>query len=306
MKKIIKLQNISIRTAVLSAAVLMSGIAFTGCKKNTGSSNPQPGAADKLYPATLAFYNNTQYPENSVFKYDGDHNLTYTGNANRYYNIDAGHSQLIVIQRGDTMYNTYSFDRNIYTEKGIVNATNLVKWRYAGGLPPYQSAESKYLFMPAVGTDGQVGHANLGKLSQNITYDNNGNVASVTHVTNAWGSPNSTQYDPGGLVLSKITYKGYDDKPSPYSSIAGYSYISVLWVYPQHFYFSLSKHNPTQIIEESLDTNTMKYSIYSKSDFTYTYNEQGYPTQVKIKIVYPSSGTPDQEFYLTYDFTYSK
>ncbi|MET0244018.1 MAG: hypothetical protein ABW174_11145 [Flavitalea sp.] len=304
--KTLNLKNRIARAVVSITAILAMGVTFTSCKKSTGSQNPQPGGSDLLYPTTVSFYegNNSAYPEVREFKYDGDHLLTFMGTKYRYAKINASSVDKIYIDR-DTLVISNIFDGNIYTGKNVNNVSSTSRWRYSGSLPPYNGPENKYNLPPTDPSYTKILHFNMGKASHFFSYDDNGNLTSSKFVTNSWGSPNSSQFDPGGLEYARLTYKGYDDKLSPYSSIAGYRFIAFQWAYPQEFSFAMSKHNPTQIIEESLDTNTRTFKVTSQVDFTYTYNDQGYPTQVKIKTVYPNSSTPSDAFYQTYNITSS-
>jgi hypothetical protein len=278
---------------------------FTACKKTGGTPGGGTGNnSNVMYPATLSFYegNNSAYPSNSTFKYDDKHNLTYMGNSDRYSNI-AGSSVQQIIITSDTLIITNLFSGNILTGIGVDQIKTNYMNKYSGGNSTTGPVYT-YYFANTDATGNFLGSYNGGTYTQFFTYDNNGNLTSSKFVTNAVGSPNSSSYDPGGLEYDRLTFKNYDSKPSPYSAIAGWRYISYQWAYPQQFYFSLSQHNPTQIIEESLNTNTMTWSVYAQVDLTYTYNDQGYPSQVKITTVYPSTATPTQAFYQTYNFTY--
>ena len=298
--------------AGMKRIIYLSVIAFIvllpACKKNTGGGGGGgSNNSDLLYPATLSFYegSNSGYPANSTFKYDAQHHLTYMGNKDRYSNISSAGVQQVVITSGDTLIIANLFAGDIYTGNGVSLIKTNYMWKYSTG-SSVTGPVNTYYFTNSDATNNFVGSYNGGTYTQFFTYDNNGSLISSKIVTNAVGSPNSGNYDPGGLEYDRISYKGYDTKSSPYSAVPGYRFISYQWAYPWQFYLSMSKHNPAQIIEESLNTTTMKWSVYSQSDLTYTYNDQGYPSQVKITTVYPSTGTPTQAFYQTYNFTYSK
>ncbi|RYF98115.1 MAG: hypothetical protein EOO02_19575, partial [Chitinophagaceae bacterium] len=218
MQKTFNLKNIMAGTLVSIATVLAMGTIFTSCKKSTGSPNPQPGGSDLLYPATVSFYegNNSGYPEVREFKYDRDHLLTFMGTKSRYTRIDASSVEKVYIDR-DTLVISNIFDGNIYTGKNVRNVSSTDRWKYANGLPPYTGLEKKWGLPPTDDSYTRILYFNSGKQSQFFTYDNDGNLASSKWVTNAWGSPNSSQFDPGGLEYARLTYKGYDDRLSPYS-----------------------------------------------------------------------------------------
>ncbi|MFT3823344.1 MAG: hypothetical protein QM731_05465 [Chitinophagaceae bacterium] len=307
MKQITYPKDIFAEFIALARAVIVFAVLLPACKKNGGTPGGGGSNSDVYYPATLSFYegNNSSYPSRSSFKYDDKHLLTYMGNSGRYSNISDNGVQQVILSGSDTLIIANLFSGDIYTGKGVDQIKTNYMWKYSTGNST-TGPVSTYYFTNTDATNNFLGSYNGGTYTQSFKYDGNGNLTTSTFVTNSSGSPTSTNYDPGGLLYDKITYKGYDDKPSPYSAVAGYRYISWQWAYPWQFYFSMSKHNPTQIIEESLNTTTMVWSVYSQSDLTYTYNDQGYPSQVKITTVYPSTGTPTQAFYQTYNFTYAK
>jgi len=276
------------------------------CKKNGKPGGGTPGSSDVMYPITLSFYegNNSAYPQKSTFKYDDKHQLTWFGNNERYTNVASNGTQLVILG-ADTLIDTYLYSGNIYTGEGVERVTSSYLWKYSYG-SHYQGPFNTYYFTNTDATHSAIGSYNDNTNTQFFTYDANGNLAFSRFVTDAVGSPNSTSYNPGGFEFVRITCKGYDDKLSPYSAIPGWRYISYVWAYPWQYYLSMRKHNPTQIIQEDVNMNTMKWEVYSQSDLTYTYNDQGYPAEVKITTTYPSTATPNQAFYQTYDFTYSK
>lgn len=304
MKSIVYLKR-AFRLVSIAAPVITLAMLLPACKKNGGGGTGNN--SDVMYPATLSFYEGTNsgYPSNSTFKYDDKHHLTYMGNSGRYSNIEGSGIQQVVISSGDTLIIANLFSGDILTGKGVDLIKTNYMWKYRGGNSTTGPVNT-YYFTNTDATNNFLGSYNSGAYTQYFTYDNNGNVTFSKIVTNAVGSPGSGSYNPGGLEYDRLTFKDYDNNPSPYSAIAGWRYISYQWAYPQQFYFSLSKHNPTQIVEESLNTTTMTWSIYAKVDLTYMYNDQGYPSQVKITTVYPSTATPNQAFYQTYNFTYSK
>lgn len=283
-------------------------LVLPACKKDTGGGGGNGGGngADALYPATVSFYqgSNGAYPSVSMFKYDDKHHLTYMGNSSRYTTVSGNGVLLTVIGAPDTTLAVSNFSGDIYTGNGVT----LVKFNYVNKSPSGSTTSAVNTYLLGVGgaPDYKLNNYSGGTYTHFFTYDDKGNIVSSKIVTNAVGSPNSTSYDPGGLEYDRLTYKGYDDKPSPYSAMPGYRFIAYPWSYPQDFTFAFSKHNPSQIIEESLNTNTMKWAVYSQTDFTYTYNDQGYPSQVKITVSYPQSPAGQNTFYSTYNFTYGK
>lgn len=304
MKRITYLKKALSGWMTLAMPVVVLALLLPACKKNGGSGGG--GNTAVLYPATLSFYegNNSAYPSRSTFKYDDQHRLTYMGNNERYSNIASAGVEQVILNARDTLIITNLFTGNIYTGQGVTDIRTNYMWKYSTG-NSLTGPVSTYYFISSASTK-QLASYNGGTYSQHFVYDQEGNLTSSKFVTNSRGLPGQSSFDPGGLEYSRLTYTGYDTKPSPYSAVAGYQYIAYQWSYPQHFYFAMSKHNPTQIIEESLNTTTMRWSVYAQVDLTYTYNEQGYPSQVKIKTVYPSTATPAQAFYQTYDFTYAQ
>ena len=292
-------------TYLLAIVLLLPACKKTG--NGSGGSGGTTGGGDIMYPATLSFYqgNNSAYPSNSTFKYDDKHHLTYYGNNESHTNVAGNSTQLVVLDNSDTLIDSYLYSGDILTGKGVDQVKTNYMWKYSNG-SSYTGPVNTYYFANTDATGNFLGSYNGGTYTQFFTYDNNGSLTYSKIVTNSSGSPNSSDYNPGGLEYDHITFKNYDDKPSPYSAIAGWRYISYQWAYPWQFYLSLSQHNPGQIVEESLNTDTMKWFVYSQSDLTYTYGDNGYPSQIKITTTYPNSGTPNQTFLQTYNFTYSK
>jgi|GEM_PF-4031862 len=290
----------------LATPVFLIAVLLSACHKNPGGGGGTPNNSDVLYPATLSFYEggNSGYPSVSTFKYDANHHLTYMGNRDRYWNISGNGVQNVIIGSIDTIIVNNTFGGDLYGAGGasLVSTFYINKNSYGSTSGPVNT----YYFAGMGGAANTTGNYNGGTYTQFYTFDANGDVSFSKIVTNAVGSPNSSSYDPGGLDYDHITFKGYDSHPSPYSNIPGYKWAAWQWSYPWQMSLAHSKHNPTQIIEESLNTNTMKWSVYSQSDFTYTYNDQGYPSEIKVTTVYPSTGTPTKAFYQTYDFTYTK
>lgn len=288
--------------------VIAIAVLLPACKKTGGGGNGGGGgSSDVMYPATLSFYegSNSGYPANSTFTYDDKHHLTYFGYNGRYTIVSGNNTEQVILSNSDTLVLVNLFSGNILTGVGVDKINTNYMWKYSSG-SSLTGPVNTYFFMNTDATGNFLGAYNGGTYTQYFTYDNNGSLTFSKFVTNAVGSPNSSSYDPGGLEYDRITFKDYDDKPTPYSNVAGWRYISWQWSYPWQFYLSMSKHNPAQIIEESLNTNTMTWSVYSHSDLTYTYTDAGYPSQIKITTTYPSTGTPNQAFYQTYNFTYTK
>ncbi|MBS1663688.1 MAG: hypothetical protein JST68_21775 [Bacteroidetes bacterium] len=290
-------------TSILAIVVFLSA-----CKKNGGSGGGGgTNNTNVMYPATLSYYegNNSAYPAKSTFKYDDKHHLTYYGNEGRWTSLSGNGVQLVVPGGYDTTILVYNFSGNIYTgEVGQVESYYINKINGGSTTGP----KSTYSLIGMTAAKNTSAIANLGKVSQYLKFDGNGDVASSYFITNAWGSPNSTQYDPGGLIYDRLTFTGYDTKPSPYSAIPEYKFTDFPWSYPERMSFDFSQHNPGKIVEESLNQTTMTWSTYRETTFTYTYTDQGYPSQVKITTYYPSSQGPSGQntYYATYNFTYAK
>ena len=99
-----------------------------------------------------------------------------------------------------------------------------------------------------------------------------------------------------------IPFTGVDDHPSPFSAVKGYNVIS----YPQQFVsdyaLAFCKNNPIQIIYKQFDYDKGDLETTEQDDFTYTYNDQGYPATIAVKVTsFATSGTTA----ITKNYTYT-
>jgi YD repeat-containing protein len=133
-----------------------------------------------------------------------------------------------------------------------------------------------------------------GGKNTNLTYDDNGNLKLIEFVN--LSGPRV------GAVYGRLTVKSLDDKSSPFSGVKGYPTISYPQGYPQDYALAYCKNNPKQIISESYDVSKNAFVVYQQDDFTYTYNDKGYPTQIVVNTTYINAVTTHNT--RTYNYTY--
>ncbi|TSJ41039.1 hypothetical protein FO440_15000 [Mucilaginibacter corticis] len=127
-----------------------------------------------------------------------------------------------------------------------------------------------------------------------FTYDANNNFKTISF-TNLSGAQ-------AGKVVASMTVTGLDNHPSPFSSVKGYPVFSYPQMFISDYALAFCKNNPTQIVYKQLDYNKGDLETTEQDDFTYTYNDQGYPATVTVKVSY--IGPPASSITKSYTYNY--
>jgi len=285
-------------SAILIPVVLLS--VLSGCKKSGTSPSKQIGATTIIRPVSSTFVQTGGEPITYKYSYDSDNNLAGYGSVGEYEVAVDAHTvtqSSFSSEFDDVITYSYSGPSNtpvdIYTDIPTQMSISMYNKNVLAGTstttPGYLWAfeGSKNIISKMYTSDG--GGENI-----DFTYDANNNFKTISF-TNLSGAQ-------AGKVVVLMTVTGIDNHPSPFSSVKGYNVIS----YPQEFVSDYAqafcKNNPTQIIYKRFDYDKGDLEIYEQDDFTYTYNAQGYPTAVVVKIT--EFGT-NSNTYLTKNYTYT-
>lgn len=275
---------------------------FVSCSKSGTSPSKQKGGttATAMYPASMTLINgNTS--QTYQYTYDSDNNLTKYGTPGLYEIAITPH---IVTQSSfgtaNDVINTYAYAGpsnapvDIYTSvPSQLTITTSNRDIAADKTTSYGSGF--WLYTPSKDDKIlQMGSSDNGGQTINYAYDTNGNLKSISYIN--LSGPQA------GKVISTVTVTAVDNKPSPFSAIKGYNVISYPQYYAPEIGFAFCKNNPTQIILTQFDYDTGTLVPDEQDDFTYTYNAQGYPTQVNVSISYLGIGASHGS--KTYNFTY--
>jgi len=281
-----------------SLVLLASSLLFAGCHKNNtpgGNGNP---TLNVMYPTQLIYSEsgNNNYPFTWTYEYDADNNLvkygkegftlrqisspgvtatTWNGNTAttfgytfRYYDNPNG---AISFYSGlpPTEVNVDVFVKNL--ETGVVNSDHYNTFQFTNYSNGFLQSELAF-----------------GR-NYNYNYDEDENLKEIDYVEN-------------GHPYSRIRVVSHDDNPSPFVAIKGYRYASYPQVYVPEICAAFLHNNPIHVVVEDLDPDTNQWKLYEEDDFTYTYNEEGYPTTIQLTITYHTATIT--HFTKTFNYTY--
>ncbi|MET0466279.1 MAG: hypothetical protein ABW007_24180 [Chitinophagaceae bacterium] len=90
---------------------------------------------------------------------------------------------------------------------------------------------------------------------------------------------------------TRLKVTGVDDKPSTFSAVRGYQWLSYPQAYAVDYSFAFCRNNPTQIVIESYDQASNSYKVAEQNDFTYAYDAEGYPVTINVTTTYYTATT---------------
>jgi hypothetical protein len=287
-------------TSCFAFLIIVASV-LSGCgKSGTSPSKPKGGTTTAMYPATSTFVQTGGTPITYQYKYDSDNNLTYFGSAGEYEVAVTAHT--VAVSTFSSAYNfvtTYSYTGasnapvDIYTDIPAQMSISMYSKDNNAGTSMTNPGKL-WAFEGSKSAITKMFTSDAGGENIDFTYDANNNFKTISF-TNLSG----VQAD---IVVASMTVTGVDNHPSPYSAVKGYNTIS----YPQEFISDYAqafcKNNPTQIIYRHFDYNKNDLEISEQDDFTYTYNDQGYPTTITVKVTY--IGTQQSSITKTYTYTY--
>ncbi len=261
-------------------------ISFNSCKKS-GTSPKKNGTTTTMHPVSGTFNQTGGVPSTNTYTYDSNGNMTKIVNETNTYEIDiTPHTvtQTSITSEYD-ITNTYAYSAgsnlpvDIYTTiPGLLEISTTSKDNLAGTSTSYKG----YSWTMAAGKDNTImSMATTGNGGSTIdfSYDANDNLKTI-----AWTQLSGAQ---AGKVFSTLTVTALDNHPSPFSAVPGYNVFSYTQsMYPSDYALAFCKNNPTQMIYKEFDYGKGDLEINEQDDFTYTYNAQGYPLTVTVKVTY--------------------
>jgi hypothetical protein len=277
-------------------------IAFGSCKKSGTSPSKKNGSTVSMHPVSSTFIQTGSVLGTYTYTYDSNNNFTKMVNGTNTYEIDVDPhtvTQTSITSETDVI-NTYAYSAgsnlpvDIYTTiPGQLSISTTSKDNLSGKSTSYKG----YLWDMAAGKDNTVASmatSDNGGQTIDFTYDANDNLKTI-----AWTALSGPQ---AGKVASTLTVTALDDKHSPFSAVAGYNVFSYTEaMYPSDYALAFCKNNPIQMIYRQFDYDTAQLDINEQDDFTYTYNAQGYPTSVTVKVTYPADNLVINK---SYTYTY--
>lgn len=292
---------------------------LSNCQKKTGDLKPSPpvdsAIVNALYPVTQSFYdgNQSSYPYRNKLEYDKDNYLVKIDrDSTVFYNIGNNQVDQIVNQ-----YNTNNSGKSVlsgtyttsyvYTMVGLPN-TSVNIYNSAPTQVTYTYFNKNQLTGVTQSTPGgqwqfennkdglpvkQISADGVG-FNYNFTYDDKGNLKKVEFVHLSGPRANA--------LYERLSVTSLDDKPSPFSSVKGYWPISYPQGYNWDYALAFCKNNPNQTITELYDATKNAFVLYEQDDYSYIYNDKGYPTQITINTTYFTAVTT--HYVRTYNYTY--
>jgi hypothetical protein len=277
-------------------------INFSGCKKGGTSPSKQKGSTTTtaMYPVSVTSLATGGVETTWTYTYDSNNNMTKYGLDGTYeVTIDAHNVVQSSLSSTLDVINTYAYTGgsntavDIYTNVPAQMSVSTTQKNVTAGT---SSSYKGFLWLFQGGKDNtitQMGTADNGGLTINFSYDANDNLKTVT-----WTSLSGAQ---AGIAYASLTVTSLDDHPSPFSAVAGYNVIAYTQsMYPAEYALAYCKNNPVQMVYKQLDGNG-NLATSEQDDFTYTYNTQGYPSNVTVKVSYPNNSLISTK---SSDFTY--
>jgi hypothetical protein len=275
-------------THLLLPALMFALVFSSGCSKNKNTNGPgTPGAAK--YPATITITDASGGRRITTYEYNDKKQLVkYRTDAGVIRSFGTAEIVETVPTLTFTAINTWVFEN--------MSGQNV----YEGGSVGKMLWESKYVF-----TNGNTRTDKRGiplfsstadgrmESSQTIlyvpdpattlyyTYDDKKNLKQIEFFQSTEPS----------RPFNRLKVTGVDDKPSTFSAVRGYQWLSYPQAYAVDYSFAFCVNNPTQIVIESYDRASNSYKVYEQNDFTYAYDADGYPTTMNVSITYYGTTT---------------
>lgn len=265
---------------------LVFALAFSsGCSKNKSTNGPgTPGSGAAKYPATITLTDAAGGRRITTYEYNDKKQLTS-------YRTDAGvrrdFGTAIIVETVPaltfTATNTWVFEN--------MSSQNI----YEGGSVGKMLWESKYVFtngntrtdrrgVPLFSStaDGRIERSTTmlyvpdPTYTLDYTYDDKKNLKQIEFFQSTEPS----------RPFNRLKVTGVDNKPSTFSAVRGYQWLSYPQSYAVDYSFAFCVNNPTQIVIESYDRASNSYKVVEQDDFTYTYDADGYPTTINVSTTY--------------------
>ena len=274
-------------------------IHLSSCKKSGTSPSKKNGSTTAMYPVSSTFVQTGGVQVTYAYTYDNNNNMTKMAIGNTYEVDITPHTvtQTSITSEFDVV-NTFSYSAgsnlpvDIYTTiPGQLSISIYDKDNLSGT----STTTPGYLWLMQAGKDNtvaQMGTSDNGGTTINFSYDANDNLNTI-----AWTQLSGAQ---AGKVYATLTVTALDSHPSPFSGVAGYNVFSYTQsMYPSDYALAFCKNNPTQMVYKQMDNNG-NLTPTEQDDFTYTYNAQGYPETVTVKVTYIGTSQIVKNYTYTY------
>jgi YD repeat-containing protein len=261
-----------------------------------------------MYPASISINNNGQL-STSNYEYDKDNHLVKFGTNTLFSTIGTNQVDLTYNEyannNGQTALIHVSTTSYIYTLAGLPNtsvniyntAPTQVNYTYyekdvLSGVISSRPGGVSQFFCNSDGQPTKVIDNNTNNVT--YTYDDKKNLTKMEVVR--LSGPRA------GALYQRTNFLSFDDKRSPFSAVKGYWPMTYPQSYNWNFALAFCKNNPKQTTTEIFDVVKNDFVPYETDDYTYVYNEKGYPTQVTVNVTYYTAVTT--HFVYTYNYTY--
>ncbi|SDH18608.1 hypothetical protein [Mucilaginibacter gossypii] len=214
----------------------------------------------------------------NVNEYNSFKELVHVSTTSFLYNLVGLPDKPVNIYKTAPTQVTYT-----YIDKDVASGVSKTK---PGGLWQFENNKDG-LPLKSITADG-------GGFNYNYRYDNKGNLATAEFVRLSGVRV--------GEMYQRVTFTGFDDKPSPFSAIRYYWVASYPQGYTPEFALAYCKNNPKQIVTEIYDQLKNALVKYQQDDLTYVYNDKGYPTQITINTSYFTG--LNTHYVTTYNYSY--
>lgn len=276
---------------VIAASIVLS---LSNCKKVKDIEQPpllNPDIVNAMYPVAQSYSEGSQ---SYLYKYEYDkdnHLFKYSRGNVVSWNISSNQVDVTVNEYSSSTQELVHMSTTsyVYVMAGLPN-TSVNFYETAPTFMSYSSTD-KDLILGTVksrpgGTvqffnnkDGlPVKVADSPDHGSTYTYDDKKNLVKIEFVRTS-----GTRANP---IDTRVTFLSFDDKPSPFSSVKGYWPISFPQAYNWHYALAFCKNNPKQSITEVFDESKNAFVKIEVNDYTYTYNDKGYPTDIGINTTY--------------------
>ncbi|PZR25398.1 MAG: hypothetical protein DI535_18170 [Citrobacter freundii] len=265
--------------------VLIFALAFSsGCSKNKSPNDPDtPGSGTTKYPATIT-KTDAAGRITTTYEYN-DKKQLISHKREDGVRRDFGTAQIVetVPSLTVTAISTWDFEykttQNIYEGGSVGKMLWETTYKFTNGntrtdkrgIPLFTSTEDG-----RIESDKTVLYVPDPTKTNYYTYDDKKNLKQIEFFQSTEPS----------RPFNRLKVTGVDDKPSPFSAVRGYQWLSYPQSYAIDYSFAFCRNNPTQIVIESYDRTSNSYKIAEQNDFTYTYDTDGYPTTVNINTTY--------------------
>lgn len=214
----------------------------------------------------------------NVNEYNSFKELVHVSTTSFLYNLVGLPDKPVNIYKTAPTQVTYT-----YIDKDVASGVSKTK---PGGLWQFENNKDG-LPLKSITADG-------GGFNYNYRYDNKGNLATAEFVRLSGVRV--------GEMYQRVTFTGFDDKPSPFSAIRYYWVASYPQGYTPEFALAYCKNNPKQIVTEIYDQVKNALVKYQQDDLAYVYNDKGYPTQITINTSYFTG--LNTHYVTTYNYSY--